>query len=155
MKVKDAKLSSALESYLEKIYELQQEYGAVRPTDLALEMGCKTPSVTSALQRLAKLGFINYETYRPVTLSPTGKEAAKKLNQNHSILANFFHNLLGISSEASDTEACKLEHQIAQQVVHRIGDFMAFLESTPNKEWEVKTLNMEFTIFLANKGKRK
>ena len=122
------RVSLALESYLEAIADIQNEQGAVSPSVLAEKMGCKRSSVTSALQRLAENGLINYHTYRPVTLSPKGKEVIESLNRYHKILANFFENVLGLDEEFSQKEACRLEHQISPQTIERISDYVEFLD---------------------------
>lgn len=122
------RVSLALESYLEAISDIQAEQGAVSPSVLAEKMGCKRSSVTSALQRLAENGLINYHTYRPVTLSQKGKEVIESLNKYHNILSNFFQNILGFDEEFSQKEACKLEHQIDPEIIERIKEFSEFLK---------------------------
>ena len=122
------RVSLALESYLEAIAEIQKEDGAVSPSVLAEKMGCKRSSVTSALQRLAENGLINYHTYRPVTLSQKGKEVIESLNRYHEILENFFTNILGLEKEFSQKEACRLEHQVSPQTIERIDEYVKFLK---------------------------
>ena len=148
MKEKCAQLSGALESYLEEIFDLQEQYGAVRATDLAVRMGCKTPSVTSALRRLAKLDLIHYEAYRPVTLTEKGRAAATRLNRHHRILQDFFLNLLNLPADLADAEACRLEHQMAPAVLHRIGDFMVFLREKPHRTLAPEEIRRQFALFL-------
>jgi len=122
------RVSLALESYLEAIADIQNEQGAVSPSVLAEKMGCKRSSVTSALQRLAENGLINYHTYRPVTLSPKGKEVIESLDKYHKTLANFFENILGLEEEFSQKEACRLEHQISPKTIERIAEYVDFLD---------------------------
>ncbi|MBQ2592687.1 MAG: metal-dependent transcriptional regulator [Candidatus Riflebacteria bacterium] len=122
------RVSLALESYLEAIADIQNEQGAVSPSVLAEKMGCKRSSVTSALQRLAENGLINYHTYRPVTLSQKGKEVIESLDKYHKILANFFENVLGLEEEFSQKEACRLEHQISPKTIERIAEYVEFLD---------------------------
>ena len=122
------RVSLALESYLEAIADIQNEQGAVSPSVLAEKMGCKRSSVTSALQRLAENGLINYHTYRPVTLSQKGKEVIESLNRYHKILENFFKNVLGLDEEFSQKEACRLEHQISPETIERISEYVEFLD---------------------------
>ncbi len=128
------RVSLALESYLEAIADIQAEDGAVSPSVLAEKMGCKRSSVTSALQRLAENGLINYHSYRPVTLSPKGKEVIESLNKYHNILRNFLHNVLGFDETYSEKEACKLEHQISPEIIERIESFAKTLENKKNLE---------------------
>ena len=122
------RVSLALESYLEAIADIQETDGAVSPSVLAEKMGCKRSSVTSALQRLAENGLINYHTYRPVTLTPKGKEVIESLDRYHEILKNFFQNILGFDEEFSQKEACKLEHQMSPEIIERIEAYGKFLD---------------------------
>lgn len=134
------RVSLALESYLEAIADIQLEQGAVSPSVLAEKMGCKRSSVTSALQRLAENGLINYHTYRPVTLSQKGKEVIESLNRYHQILENFLKNVLALDEDFSQKEACRLEHQISPETIERIAEYVEFLDKPD-----------EFKKFLKNK----
>ena len=151
MKEKADFVSPTLESYLENIQVLQKKYGAVRTTDLAETMGCRMPSVTSALRRLAKLNLINYETYRPVTLTTTGETFVRKLSCRHRILADFFKTILVLPENQAEAEACLLEHEISLPILHRIEQFMHFVRSKKDAEKSVAAQQKEFLAFLGKK----
>lgn len=146
------KISATLESYLESIKSLQRKYGAVRVTDLAERMGCKMPSVTSALRRLVKIGLINYETYRPVTLTRDGEKTVQELNSRHRILADFFKTVLGLDPEFSEAEACRLEHRISPEILHRLETLMAFIRSDPDQEKQMAEFCRNFQHFADDRG---
>lgn len=150
MKKPKGGLSGTLESYLELIHELQTRYGAVRVTDLADRMGCKTPSATSALRRLAHLGLINYEAYRPVTLTRDGKAAIRRMSAGHRILADLFTTVLGLPAELAEPEACALEHRISPTLLARIGTFMDFLHGPPGGTELRDALQERFAKYLAS-----
>ena len=61
--VKARQLSASLEDYLETIFNIISEKGGVRAKDIAEQLEVKAGSVTTALQALAKVGYINYEPY--------------------------------------------------------------------------------------------
>ena len=151
MKEKADFVSATLESYLENIQVLQRKYGAVRTTDLAETMGCRMPSVTSALRRLAKLNLINYETYRPVTLTSSGEAFVRKLSGRHRILADFFKTILVLPDDQAEAEACLLEHEISPPILHRIEQFMLFVRSKKDAEKNVTIQQKEFHKFLETK----
>ncbi len=120
------RVSSALESYLEQIAELQSEHGAVRTSDLAERMGCKRSSVTVALQRLAEKGLINYQAYRPVTLTEEGEKTIRALSSFHQTLADFLSGVLAFPEEYAQQEACRLEHRISAKTIERMQAFLDF-----------------------------
>lgn len=122
------RLSLSLESYLENIAELQEQLGAVNTSALAEKMGCKRSSVTSALCKLSENGLINYQSYRPVTLTEKGKAVIASLDRYHQILENFLHNVLALDKDFAQTEACRLEHQISPETIERIAQYTAFLK---------------------------
>lgn len=127
------RVSGALESYLEQIAELQREHGAVRTSDLADRMGCKRSSVTNALQRLSEKGLINYQSYRPVTLTDEGEKTISALSRYHEILADFLENVLAFPEEFAQQEACRLEHRVSLCTIERMRSYIEF-GRTENKQ---------------------
>lgn len=128
------KLSMSLETYLETIAELQEQFGAVRTSDLADRMGCKRSSVTVALQRLSQKGLINYQIYRPVTLTEEGAKAIEKLSRFHEIIQEFLTEVLVLPGEFSREEACRLEHSMSKQTIERIKQFLDFARADKVKK---------------------
>ncbi|HNX75244.1 MAG TPA: metal-dependent transcriptional regulator [Candidatus Rifleibacterium sp.] len=120
------RVSGALESYLEQIAELQRQFGSVRTSDLAERMGCRRSSVTSALQRLAESGLINYQAYRPVTLTPEGENTIRALNRFHRTLAKFLGEILAFPEEFAQQEACRLEHRVSAATIERMQAYLDF-----------------------------
>lgn len=129
-KKKRANLTATMENYLELIYKLQRKYGAVRVTDIAKKAGCKLPSVTNALQRLAKKGYIKYENYRPVVLTEKGKAAVDKLEFGQVIIARFLHNVLGMEKKEAQKEACFLEHIFSRRVLKHLHTLLKFINTS-------------------------
>lgn len=126
----------ALESYLEQIADIQNEFGTVNSSVLAERMGCKRSSVTNALQKLAEKGLINYQSYKPVTLTDAGFARIKQLDAYHKILANFFTNVLKLPEDFSQEEACRLEHQASSETIERMGLYAEYLQEAPNEPFE-------------------
>jgi len=149
VKTTAGELSTTLETYLEAISELQELYGAVRVTDLADRMGCRRPTVTSALLRLSKLHLIRYESYRPVTLTAVGEATVRRLDGRHRVLADFLSSVLAMREEAAETEACQLEHRVSREVLRRLWLFMVFVRSQPILHKDLAALRVSFAEFLA------
>lgn len=141
-------LSATLEAYLENIQNLQRKYGAVRVTDLAQKMGCRMPTVTSALRRLSKLNLINYETYRPVTLTNSGETFVRKLSGKHRVLADFFKTILVLPDDIAESEACRLEHKTSGIILKRLGYFMEFVWSRSKAKRDMEAHQVAFQNFL-------
>lgn len=82
-------LPHELGNYLLLIHELLNEKGYVRGVELAERLDMSRPTVTRAIQRLAALGYANYERYRGITLSKAGIDAAAQANSRYQIVLNF------------------------------------------------------------------
>ena len=68
--------SQTAEDYLERIHELIQEKGYARVVDIASSLEVKQASVTSMVQKLGELGYLNYVKYRGLILTEKGKAVA-------------------------------------------------------------------------------
>ncbi|MHA2141069.1 MAG: metal-dependent transcriptional regulator [Candidatus Thorarchaeota archaeon] len=128
-------LTKAMEQYLESIHELQLKHGAASVTDIAEMRGVKAPSVTYVLQKLKKIGLVNYERYRSVSLTPEGEEIAEKLERAHKTIKWFFC-MIGIDEEIADSDACEFEHIANPETVEKLTQFVEWVQKEPkNPRW--------------------
>ncbi|MEO1909037.1 MAG: MarR family transcriptional regulator, partial [Paracoccus sp. (in: a-proteobacteria)] len=74
--VRAARRNELAEDYVELIAELIHEQGEARPVDIAARLGVRAPTVTKALDRLAREGLITRERYRSVFLTEEGRRLA-------------------------------------------------------------------------------
>ena len=82
--------SQSAEDYLERIHELIEEKGYARVVDIASSLEVKQASVTSMVQKLGDLGYLNYEKYRGLVLTEKGKKIATNIQRRHETLSRFF-----------------------------------------------------------------
>ena len=82
--------SQSAEDYLERIYQLIEEKGYARVLDIASSLKVKQASVTSMVQKLGDLGFLNYEKYRVLVLTDKGLKVASSIQERHETLSRFF-----------------------------------------------------------------
>ena len=83
-------LTSALEDYLETIFELVRDQKLARVKDIARARGVKSGSVTPAMKRLSELGLIKYVQREYIDLTPDGEIEARRIYAKHQILSRFF-----------------------------------------------------------------
>lgn len=136
MMKKSEHLSENLEDYLEAISSLSENEGAVRPSDIAEELKVKRPSVTAALNSLADKGLVEYEKYRPVTLTKEGRKLANAVQKKHTLLKNFFTDILGVDTSEADLAACKMEHAINDSIMKKLSSFIKGLNPCKECEYE-------------------
>lgn len=109
-------LPQELGSYILMIYDLLNEKGYVRGVELAERLQMSRPTVTRAMQRLAALGYANYERYRGITLSPAGIKAAEAAKKRYKIIFDFL-TLSGARFSNQQLEARRLESFCSDEVL--------------------------------------
>lgn len=116
----EPKHSAAIEDYLKTIYLLQQEHQQVSTSLLAIRLGFALASVTGMLQKLARLGLVEYTPYHGVALTDAGLHDALTVLRHHRLLELFLVKSLGYSWEEVHEEAEILEHVLSERLEARI-----------------------------------
>jgi len=120
-----------VEDYLEVVYDLINQKGYARPSDIAEQLGVSTPSVTGMLQRLDRLGLIVYERYRGLNLTPKGEQVASNIKRTHQTILKFLRTL-GIEDKVAMEDAEGLEHHVHRATIEKIARFVEFIEAHPS-----------------------
>jgi DtxR family transcriptional regulator, Mn-dependent transcriptional regulator len=126
-----ANLSASQEDYLEAIFHIEDRKRAARAKDIVERMGVHNSSVTQALRALAEKGLVNYAPYDLVTLTEEGRRRAADVVNRHRAVRQFLIEVLGISPDLAEVDACRLEHAISNEVLSRLGDLVAFQLANP------------------------
>src|SRR3954469_9235845 len=90
--------SQSAEDYLERIHELIEEKGYARVVDIASSLQVKQASVTSMVQKLGELGYLNYEKYRGLILPGKSRPVTSKIQKRHETFSPFF-SFVGLGSK--------------------------------------------------------
>jgi DtxR family Mn-dependent transcriptional regulator len=137
------KVSPTLQDYLETILHLVKREGAARTCDIADSMSVHKSTVTAALRNLLSKHLINYAPYGLVTLTPRGRQVAEEVSRRHEGIYSFLTDVLGVSEDLADSDACRLEHAIDREVFHRLTQLAEFIKTRPaiRDEW-AETLNI-------------
>ena len=109
----------AAEDYLEAMLMMQQKHGYIRSIDIAEQLGVTKPSVTYTTKRLRENGYIEVDAEGFITLLPPGEAVAKRIDERHRLLAEFFVRL-GVSEEIAAMDACKIEHDLSEETFQKI-----------------------------------
>ena len=124
--------SQSAEDYLERIHELIEEKGYARVVDIATSLQVKQASVTSMVQKLGELGYLNYEKYRGLVLTEKGKRVACNIQKRHETLSRFF-SLFGLDPETQKQDIEGIEHYLSADTVQVLADLARFFENNPDK----------------------
>jgi len=112
------------EQYLKAIYNLTEEGGAAKTTDIAGLIGVAPASVTEMLHKLADKGFVNHESYKGATLTGKGRKVARKIARKHRLLERFLNDVVGITGRSRHEQACKMEHALTDEAEHNLCKIM-------------------------------
>ena len=114
-------LTTVAQDYLKAIWS-RTEWGDAPLTtgDLAARMGAAPATVTETVRRLAGQGLLEYTPYRPVTLTPMGRDCAVAMVRRHRLLETYLVTALGYGWDEVHDEAERLEHAASPGLIERI-----------------------------------
>ena len=112
------------EDYLETILILHKNTGYVRSIDIAHELGYSKPSISRAVGILKADGYINVEPSGQIILTESGKQKAEQVYEKHLMLRKFLTEILGVSEEISEQDACRIEHILSDETYSKLKDFV-------------------------------
>jgi DtxR family transcriptional regulator, Mn-dependent transcriptional regulator len=130
------KLTSALEDYLETIFQFNQKFGFVRVRDIAKARNVKAGSVSPAMKRLSKMGLIEYERREYIKLTEKGEIFARAIFSRHEVLFRFFKEVLKMDEHEASTNACSMEHSLSDAAMNHFVFFMEYHLNCPNAKME-------------------
>lgn len=122
--------TQSAEDYLERIHELIEEKGYARVVDIAESLQVREASVTSMVQRLDEQGYLLYERYRGLSLTPKGREVACRIQRRHATLARFF-SVFGLDDATQRRDIEGMEHHLSPATVDLLADLVAYFEADP------------------------
>jgi len=127
-----AATSTRVDRYLESIYCIEGEGETVRPSRLAAWLGVSAPTVSVALQRLARDGWIDVAEDRSVVLTPAGQVAASAIVRRHRVLERWLVDVLAFDWATADVEADGLAVAFSDAVVDRLDHSMGLPSTCPH-----------------------
>jgi len=103
------------EAYLEAIYVLVTENRQAQAARVADYLGVSKVSVSRALTRLEKLGYLT-ERAPELRLSPAGWAQAEAVVRRHRLAERWLADRLGLGLVEAHREAERLEHALSERV---------------------------------------
>ncbi len=112
------------EDYLETILILHKNTGFVRSIDIANELSYSKPSVSRAVGILKNDGYITVEPNGQIILTDSGMAKAEQVYERHLMLRKFLTDILGVSAENSEQDACRMEHILSNETYEKLKCFV-------------------------------
>lgn len=119
--------TESTENYLERILMLRESGERVHSVDLANALGYSKPSVSNAVKKLQKEGYITVDGH-DLLLTETGEAIAQKVYRRHQDLSRYFL-ALGVSPENAYADACMIEHDISEETYQALMKNLKKIES--------------------------
>jgi len=143
-------ITSSQEDYLEGILLIQKDKKIVRAKDVVEYFGVKGSSVNETLKNLKKRGMIIQEKYGYIELTPRGLRIARNVYRKHTLLTKFIENILGVSAETAEEDACKIEHHLSKETLDNILYFIEFTDRELERKYDLKK---SFKLYIQKKSK--
>ncbi|MCX7970577.1 MAG: metal-dependent transcriptional regulator [Negativicutes bacterium] len=127
------KLSISLEDYLEAIFLLGRDNGAVRLKELAGRLRVAKASAHGAVKILAGRGLIEHRHYDVIRLTECGAVYAARLFDKHRLLARFLTEVLALDTGEAQQAACSMEHHLPDSSLPRLQQLLAYMAE--RRDW--------------------
>ena len=123
-KFEENNITHSAAHHLTAILELREKRGYARVTDVAKHLNITTGSASTNLKSLKSKGFIIEDENRFLTLTPEGDAIAKAVLSRKGILEKFLTDILDVSHDQAEIDACKTEHLISSETANKLAAFM-------------------------------
>lgn len=143
-KPRQTNLSANMEDYLETIYLQDFEGRSAKVKNIADAMGVSKPSVTEALSVLQDRGLVLHQKYGDIELTERGRVEADRIYHRHKLFLDFFSNILGVSEEQAEDDACKVEHLVSEETTNRFESLLSFIMKSTESDGPYKGFLAEF-----------
>jgi DtxR family Mn-dependent transcriptional regulator len=126
-------ISFTEENYLKVIHRLSEATTEDISTNAVAElMQTKAASVTDMLRKLAEKGWVNYQKYQGVRLSPEGEKIALSIVRKHRLWEVFLVDKMGFNWDEVHEIAEQLEHIESDQLIHKLDEYLGFPKTDPH-----------------------
>lgn len=98
------------ENYLKALFTLANDDGEVNLSDLSELLKVSKPTANSMVKNLQRQGMVNYEKYKPLSLTDMGKKTAALVIRKHRLTEMYLVEKMGFGWEEV--------HEIAEQIEH-------------------------------------
>ena len=124
--------SEITEQYLKIIYNLTEDGGTAKTTDMANALHVAPASVTQMLHKLDREGYVKHEPYRGAVLRPKGRRIARRMARRHRLLERFLSDVVGLGEEVGHEQACKMEHALGKEAEETLCKMLSHPSTCPH-----------------------
>ena len=120
------------ENYLKALFKLSDENGQINISELSAEMGVSMPTANSMVKKMDGQGWLRYEKYKPLTITPKGKKRASLIIRKHRLTEMFLVEKMGFSWESVHEIAEQVEHVQSEAFFDRMDELLGYPKIDPH-----------------------
>ena len=125
-------LSTPAEDCLLLVHRLTEQHESVTTSRLARGLGVTDSTVTSMIQKLARLKLLNYRPRKEISLTKKGGELSLQMIRRHRLIETYLFEKLGYAWDEVHAEAEKLEHSVSEKFVDAIASVLGHPTQDPH-----------------------
>jgi DtxR family Mn-dependent transcriptional regulator len=129
---KGGETTTSTEDYLAAVYDLAGSGRPVIGARLARHVRVSPPTVTEAIQRLARDGYVRLGAGKEIVLTKKGRAVAEVLARRHRLLERWLTDVLGLDWTDAHEEAHRLEHALSPRVEDRLASLLGMPSTCPH-----------------------
>ncbi len=122
----------AIQDYLGAIFDLAGTDQPVIGARLARHMHLSAPSITEALRRMQREGYVKVAGKKEIRLTTKGLDIAKTMARRHRLLERWLTDVLGLDWSRAHDEAHRLEHALSPVVEERLAEMLGMPSTCPH-----------------------
>jgi DtxR family Mn-dependent transcriptional regulator len=152
--------STAVENFIKTIYLFERRDGwDTRSGSIARELGITNAAATDMARKLATKNLIDYEKYKELKLTESGKRLATDIIRKHRLWETFLHQVLGLGLHEIHREAEMLEHATSDFLLEKISAYLGnptfdpHGDPIPNQKGELANAEETISLSLADSGR--
>lgn len=120
------------ENYLKAMFKLSRETGETTVNDLSKELKIKMPTVNNMMKRLSAKGLVNYQSYKPISLTQEGEITALSIVRKHRLTEMFLVEKMGFGWEEVHEIAEQIEHIHSPKFFSKMDEMLGFPSVDPH-----------------------
>lgn len=116
---------SSGEDLLEALFELgASEANPAEFLDLPRSVTLNTVQTRHELSLLESEGYLIICADGKIALTDKGRITGQRIRHKHKVLECFFTEMLGMEPDVASIEACTLEHNVSDETIDRLGEYI-------------------------------
>jgi DtxR family Mn-dependent transcriptional regulator len=124
--------SQTEENYLKALFSLSNEKETVNISELSSTLNVSLPTVNSMVKNLKNQNLVNYQKYKPLTLTEKGKKLAASIVRKHRLTEMYLVNKMGFGWEEVHEIAEQIEHINSTALFERMDEILKFPTMDPH-----------------------